>query len=142
VWLDIDSSLQSYDSKWLDSSRDSALTRPVMTLTRLVKILDDSNSTLTRGACDFDSTLTRQKWLGHITGLQGDDTWCLKGNIARLDSQNRKFAPILNITEAKKSSFLCVQTHYWACPSEAQRFCKSDCDSSRVTIFLSMTRVK
>jgi len=46
IWLDIDSSLQTNDSKWLDSSRDSNLTRldQVMTLTRLEKILDDSDS--------------------------------------------------------------------------------------------------
>ena len=47
MWLDIDSSLQTNDSKWLDSFCDSILTRldQVMTLTRLEKILDDSDST-------------------------------------------------------------------------------------------------
>ena len=43
VWLDIDSSLQTNDSKWLDSSCD-------WTLTRLDQVV----------------TLTRQKRLGHI----------------------------------------------------------------------------
>jgi len=79
VWLDTDSSLQTNDSKWLDSSRDSTLTRPVMTLilTQLEKILYYSDSTLTRRACDSDSTLTRQKWLGHITDLKetNDLSW-------------------------------------------------------------------
>jgi len=66
MWLDIDSSLQTNDSKWLDSSSDSTLTRPShdSTLTRLEKILDDSDSTMTRGSHDSDST----KWLEHITG--------------------------------------------------------------------------
>ena len=46
MWLDIDLSLQTNDSKWLDSFCDSTLTwlDQVMTLTRLVKILDDSDS--------------------------------------------------------------------------------------------------
>ena len=69
MWLEIDSSLQTNDSKWLDSFCDSTLTRPRhdsdSDSTR--KILDDSDSTLTRRACGSDSTLTRQKWLGHIT---------------------------------------------------------------------------
>ena len=82
MWFDIESSLQTNDSKWLDSSCDSTLTRldQVMTLTRLEKFLDDSDSTLTREACDSDSTLTReacdsdstltrQKWHGHITAF-------------------------------------------------------------------------
>ena len=58
MWLDIDSSLQTNDSKWFDSFCDSTLTRlnQVMTLTRLKKFLDDSDSTLTRRACDSDST--------------------------------------------------------------------------------------
>ena len=61
---------------------------------------------------------------------------------------------------SKKCSFLCVQTK-WVCPSETQRFCKNDSgsslesltvtrvesfcekrDSSRVTIFLNVTRVR
>jgi len=48
VWLDIDSSLQTNDSKQLDSSCDSTLTQfnQVMTLTlnQLEKISDDSDS--------------------------------------------------------------------------------------------------
>jgi len=48
VWLDIDSILQTNDSKWLNSSCDSTLTRldQVMTLTlnRHEENLDDSNS--------------------------------------------------------------------------------------------------
>jgi len=58
MWLDIDSSLQTNDSKWLDSFCDSILTRldQVMTLTRLEKILDDSDSTLNQRACDSYST--------------------------------------------------------------------------------------
>jgi len=65
---------------------------------------------------------------------------------------------LLIITE-EKFSFLCAQTN-WVYPSEAQRFCKNDsdssiesltvarvesfcekCDSSRVNIFLKVTRV-
>jgi len=52
---------------------------------------------------------------------------CIPLHITGLESQNRKFAPILFITEAKKCSFLCMQTD-WVCPSEAQRFCKNDID--------------
>ena len=46
IWLDIDSSLQTNDSKWLDSSCNSTLTRPshYSILTRLENILDDSDS--------------------------------------------------------------------------------------------------
>ena len=45
-WIHIDSSLQTNDSKWIDSYCDSTLTRldQVMTLNRLEKILDDSDS--------------------------------------------------------------------------------------------------
>jgi len=44
MWVDIDSSLQTNDSKWLNSFCDSTLTRidQIMTLTR--KKLDDSDS--------------------------------------------------------------------------------------------------
>jgi len=58
MWLDIDSSLQTNDSKWLDSFCDSTRLDQAMTLTliRLDKILDDSDSTLTQRACDSDST--------------------------------------------------------------------------------------
>jgi len=43
-----------------------------VTLTRLEKILGYCDSTLTRRTCGSDSTLTWQKWLGHITAFQ---TW-------------------------------------------------------------------
>ena len=33
-----------------------------------------------------------------------------------------------------KCSFLCVQTN-WVCPSGTQRYCKNDCDSSRVNLW-------
>ena len=59
-----DSSLQINDSKWLDSSCDSTLTRPCHDSLCL-----DSKKfkvTLARRACDPDSTLTQQNWLGHI----------------------------------------------------------------------------
>jgi len=46
MWLDIDSSLQTNDSKWLDSFCGSTLTQPI----------HESDSTLTRRACDSDST--------------------------------------------------------------------------------------
>jgi len=60
MWLDIDSSLQTNDTKWLDSFCDS-------TLTRLKKILDDYDSTLTRRTCDSDSTkMTRAHHWWHI----------------------------------------------------------------------------
>jgi len=47
------------------------------------------------------------------TSAQVGDTWSLKGSIAQLDSQNRKFAPILNITEAKNAHFfVCKRTGF------------------------------
>jgi len=63
VWLDIDSNLQTNDSKWLDGSRDSTLTwlDRVMTLTLTRK---NFGWLWLEGLV----TLTRQKWLGHITG--------------------------------------------------------------------------
>jgi len=48
------------------------------------------------------------------TTVQVGDTLSLRCSIARLDSQNRKFTPILIITWSKKCSFLCVQTN-WVC---------------------------
>jgi len=53
-WLDVDSNLQTNDSKWLDSFCDLTLSRPDQVW--LEKILHDSDSTLTRRACDSDST--------------------------------------------------------------------------------------
>jgi len=49
-WLDIDSSLQTNDSKWLNSSCDS--TRKIFRWLWLERLV----------------TLTWKKWLGHITG--------------------------------------------------------------------------
>ena len=62
MWLEIDSGLQANDSKWLNSSCDFNLTRldQVMTLT-----LTRKNFRWLEGLV----TLTRQKWLGHITEL-------------------------------------------------------------------------
>jgi len=77
----------------------------------------------------------------------------LKCSIARLEKQNRKFVPILIITEAKKCSIIFVRTNK-VCSSEAWGFCKNDSDpsrfilwktwleTSRVTIFLNVTRVQ
>jgi len=45
----------------------------------------------------------------------------------------------LNITEAKNAFLFCVQAN-WACPSEAQRFCKNDSDLSLETLIV--TRVE
>ena len=70
IWLDIDSNLQTNDSKWLDSSCDSSLTQldQVMTRsTRLAKFLDDSDAALTRRACDSD--LTKMTWAHHCGKL-------------------------------------------------------------------------
>jgi len=67
IWLDIDSSWQTSDSKWLDRFCDSTLTRLDQVMTRLEKNSDDSNSTLTRRACDSTRLMTRQIWLVHIT---------------------------------------------------------------------------
>jgi len=94
------------------------------------------------------------------TSAQVGNTWSSKGSIARPDSQDRNFAPILNVTEAIKCSFLCVKPN-GVCPSKAQRYSTNDTDtsleslivtriesfcekrrSSRVTIFLNMTRVE
>jgi len=57
------------------------------------------------------------------TSVQVMNTWPLIGySITRLESQNRKFAPILIVTRVES-------------------FCEKR-DSSRVTIFLNVTRVK
>ena len=58
VRLDIDSSLQTNDSKWLDNSCDSTLTRSdqVTTLTQLENFLDDSDSKGLWLWLDSDST--------------------------------------------------------------------------------------
>ena len=47
-------------------------------------------------------------------------------------TQNRKFAPISIITEAKKLIF-CVQTN-WVCQSDAWKVCKDDSDSSHESL--------
>jgi len=44
MWLDIDSSLQTIDSKWLTVLVTRLWLDHVMTLARLEKILDDSDS--------------------------------------------------------------------------------------------------
>jgi len=45
--------------------------------------------------------------------VQVGDTWCLTCSIIRLDSQNRKFALILIITEAKNAHFfVCKRTGF------------------------------
>jgi len=49
------------------------------------------------------------------TSVQVGNTSSIKVSIARLDCSNKKFAPVLNITEAKMLSFLCVQTNL-VCP--------------------------
>jgi len=74
IWLDIDSNLQTNDSKWLDSSCDSSLTQldQVMTRsTRLAKFLDDSDAALTRRACDSD--LTKMTRANHWRELIRDE---------------------------------------------------------------------
>ena len=50
ILLDIYPSLQTNDSKWLDSSCDSTLTHPE-------EYLDDSDSTLTRRACESTNVI-------------------------------------------------------------------------------------
>ena len=67
MWLDIDSSFQTNDSKWHDSFCDSNLTRLDQIMTRknfrwlwLVRLV----------------TLTRQKWLGHINDSKWLDSSC------------------------------------------------------------------
>jgi len=72
MWLDIDSSLQANDSKWLDSFCDSPLTRLDQVMTRfwLEKILDDSKST--RRVCDSDSTkMTRAYHWWSVAEMSG-----------------------------------------------------------------------
>ena len=57
MWLDIDSNLQTNDSKWLDSSWDSLWLHSIksrLDSDSIRKILDDSHSTLTQKACDSD----------------------------------------------------------------------------------------
>jgi len=91
--------------------------------------------------------------------MQVGDTWSLKCTIARLDRQNRKFPPTMIITEAKNAHFfMCKRTAF--VHQKLRDFVKMtltraiDCDlcrtesfcvkrdSSRVTIFLNVTRVE
>jgi len=79
----------------------------------------------------------------------------LKCSIARLDRQNRKFPPILIITEAKNAHFfLCkpigfvhqelrdfVKMTLTRVSSRVQSFCEKR-DSIGVTIFLNVTRLE
>jgi len=56
MWLDIDSSLKTNDSKWLDSFCDSTLTRLDQVSDSTWKILDDSDSKGLWLLIDSDST--------------------------------------------------------------------------------------
>jgi len=66
IWFDIVSSVKTDDSKWLDSSCDSTLTRLDQLMTWPEKILDDSDSK----GCDSTRLLTRQIWLGNIIAIK------------------------------------------------------------------------
>ena len=91
------------------------------------------------------------------TSMQIGETWSLKCTIVRLDRQNRKFPPVLIITEAKNDHFfVCKRTGF--VHQELRYFEKmtltrvTDFDSSRLilwktwlesrTIFLNVTRVE
>ena len=97
------------------------------------------------------------------SSMQIGETWSLIGSIARPDRQNRKFPPILIITEAKNAYFfVCKRTGfahqklrdfvkltltrvscYWLWLESSQVILwKTWLDSSRVTIFLNVTRIE
>ena len=75
------------------------------------------------------------------SSTQGRDTWSLKYSIAQLDRQNRKFVPILIITEAKNAHFfLCKRIGFVhqelkdivkMTPTRVESFCKKR-DTSQV----------
>jgi len=74
------------------------------------------------------------------TSTQGGETWSLKCSIAKLDKQNRKFAPILIIIEAKNAHFfVCKRTGF--VHQELKDIVKMtltrviDCDSSRFILW-------
>jgi len=82
--------------------------------------------------CDLLTTQWKQSLRSAY--VQVGHNWSLTCNTAQLDGQNRIFALILIITEAKSCSFLYVQTK-WDFPTGTQRFCKNGSESSRIESF-------
>jgi len=68
------------------------------------------------------------------------NTSYLKYRITRLESLNRKFAPILIITEGKNDNFLACKQTGLVDHGLSQRFCKNDSDSRPESLML--TRVE
>jgi len=109
--------------------------------------------------------LLAPQWKANLrsTSVQVMNTWPLGSSITRLESQNRKFAPILNITGPKNDHFfVCKQTgfvdqrlwdfakitltrvssHWLWLESSRVILWKTWLESSRVTVFLNVTRLE
>jgi len=74
-----------------------------------------ANSTINHNKVSIDCALLTPQWKQSIrtSSMQAGETWSLKCSIARLYKQNRKFPPILIITEAKNGYlFVCTRTGY------------------------------
>ena len=69
-----------------------------------------ANTTLIYDKVSIYCVLLTPQWKQSLrsSSMQVGETWSLKFSIARLDKQNRKFPPILIITEAKNAYFLCA----------------------------------
>jgi len=105
-----------------------------------------ANTTLNHDKVLIYCALLTPQWKQSLrsSSMQGEETWSLKCSIARLDRLNRKFPPILIITEAKNVYFfVCKRTGFFH--QELRDFVKITLirvesfrekrDSSRVTIF-------
>jgi len=88
-----------------------------------------ANTTLNHDNVSIYCALLTPQWKQSVrpSSVQVGETCSLKCRIAWPDKQNKKFAPILIITEAKNAHFF-VQRN-WVCSSGTQRFCKNDSSS-------------
>ena len=101
-----------------------------------------ANTTLNHDKVSIYCALLIPQWKQSLrsTFTQVGDTWSLKCSIAKLDKQNRKFAPIVIIIEAKHAHFfVCKRTGF--AHQELKDIVKItlirviDCDSSRVILW-------
>jgi len=101
-----------------------------------------ANTKLNHDKVSVYCALLTPKWRQSLRSpsMQVGETWCLKYSRARLEWQNRKFPPILTITEAKiPHFFVCKRTGF--VHQELGDFVKItltrviDCDSSRVILW-------
>jgi len=117
--------------------------------TAMITICKYANITLNHDEVSKYCALLTPRWKQSLRSIsvQVEDPWSLKCSIERLDRQNRKFAPILIITEEKMLISLCAN-EVGLSIRNSRDFVKMtltrviDCGSIRVTIFLNVTRVK